>query len=213
MTVKVFWDDPYATTHETQVTAVTGSQVQLASTILFAFSGGQESDQGTIGGFAVMDARKNGRSIDYRLPPDHNLEIGQSVLVEIDWARRYRLMRLHFAAELVLELVYRELEGVDKIGAHIAAHKARLDFRWPENITPLLAGLSRQANAIIASDRTIQTGFDDIEQERRYWEIEGFSKVSCGGTHVHTTREVGPIRLKRNNIGNGKERIEIVLLE
>ncbi len=47
--------------------------------------------------------------------------------------------------------------------------------------------------------------------EMRYWEIEGFSRVSCGGTQVRSTGEIGSIRPKRNNIGKGKERIEIYL--
>ena len=62
--------------------------------------------------------------------------------VEIDWARRYRLMRLHFAAELVLELVYKTLGDIDKVGAHIAVDKARIDFAWPHNIAPLLPALA-----------------------------------------------------------------------
>jgi alanyl-tRNA synthetase len=36
----------------------------------------------------------------------------------IDGERRYRLMRLHFAAELVLELACPELGLAEKIGAH-----------------------------------------------------------------------------------------------
>lgn len=44
------------------------------------------------------------------------------------------------------------------------------------------------------------------------WEIEGFSKVPCGGTHVKSTAEVGFVTLKRINIGGGKERIEIRLV-
>ncbi|BBI49265.1 hypothetical protein HORIV_16860 [Vreelandella olivaria] len=75
----------------------------------------------------------------------------------------------------------------------------------------MLQGFADEANRIIESGLTIQTGFDDSKNERRYWEIEGFSKVPCGGTHVRTTSEIGPIRLKRNNIGRGKERVEILL--
>jgi alanyl-tRNA synthetase len=37
--------------------------------------------------------------------------------------------------------------------------------------------------------------------------------VPCGGTHVRSTAEVGQIRLKRNNIGKGKERVDIFLGE
>jgi len=213
MTKKVFWSDPYSTSHDATVASVSGADVTLDSTIFFAFSGGQESDQGTIGGVPVLSAKKDGTNIIYTLRQEHGLSLGQKVTIEIDWARRYRLMRLHFAAELVLELFYEELEGVEKVGAHIARDKARIDFAWPQSIAPLLPKLADDANRIISSNLDIRTGFVDEANERRYWEIEGFSRVPCGGTHVRRTGEIGPIRLKRNNIGKGKERVEIFLSE
>jgi len=46
----------------------------------------------------------------------------------------------------------------------------------------------------------------------RYWEIEGFAKVDCGGTHIRKTGEIGDIILKRGkSLGSNKERIEIYL--
>jgi Ser-tRNA(Ala) deacylase AlaX len=213
MTEKAFWSDPYRTSHEAVVASVNGTDITLDSTIFFAFSGGQESDQGTIQGIPVISARKDGLDIVYTLPQEHSLAVGQKVVIEIDWARRYRLMRLHFAAELVLELFYKELEGVEKVGAHIAQNKARIDFAWPQSISPLLPKFTEDANRIIGSDLEIRTGFDDEANERRYWEIEGVSRVSCGGTHVRRTGEIGPISLKRDNIGKGKERVEIYLNE
>jgi Ser-tRNA(Ala) deacylase AlaX len=213
MTEKAFWSDPYATTHQTVVASVSGADITLDSTIFFAFSGGQESDRGTIGGVPVLEARKDGLGIVYTLPPDHGLVAGQPVAIEIDWARRHRLMRLHFAAEVVLELFYKALDGVDKVGAHIAQDKARIDFLWPQSIAPLLPGIAEEANRIIAADLEIRTGFEDAATERRYWEIAGFSRVPCGGTHVRRTGEIGPVRLKRNNIGRGKERVEIYLVD
>ena len=53
MTRKVFWEDPYLSSLETTVAAVAGTEVRLAETIFFAFSGGQERDHGTIGGYEV----------------------------------------------------------------------------------------------------------------------------------------------------------------
>lgn len=120
-------------------------------------------------------------------------------------------MRLHFAAELVLELFYKNLEGVNKVGAHIAQDKARIDFAWPESISPLLPMIESAANSIIAANMEIITAFDDEPNERRYWEVSGFSRVPCGGTHVKRTGEIGPIKLKRNNKGRGNERVEIYL--
>lgn len=141
MTQKVFWQNPYQTDHDTFVASVDGTQITLESTIFFAFSGGQESDYGTIGGYPVISAVKKGSEIIYTLPDDHQLGLGQSVRIEIDWERRYRLMRLHFAAELVLELFYKAVPGIKKVGAHIAQNKARIDFEWPESISPMLQGL------------------------------------------------------------------------
>lgn len=211
MTEKVFWKDPYQTTLETTIAMVKGTDVTVQATILYAFAGGQESDGGTIAGHPVLDARRNGLEIVYTLPEGHGLMPGQAVSMQIDWARRYRLMRLHFAAELALELFCRALTGVEKLGAHIAAEKARIDFAWPSSISPLLTTIAAEANRIIAADLEITCGFIDEATERRYWEIAGFSRVPCGGTHVKRTAEVGPIRLKRNNIGHGKERVEIFL--
>lgn len=210
-TRKIFWEDPYRTTLVTTIAAVDGAQVWLASTIFYAFSGGQESDRGTIGGFPVLAATCQGAEVAYTLPPGHTLEVGQSVVVDIDWPRRYRLMRLHFAAELVLELVCRRLPGIEKIGAHIAEERARIDFAHPASLVPILPGIAGEANAIVTADRPIRTGFDDPASGRRYWEIDGFSRVPCGGTHVRSTAEVGPLELRRRNVGKGKERIEITV--
>lgn len=211
MTRKNFWSDPYQTALEATVTTVSGSSITLSETIFFAFSGGQESDMGSIAGQKVISAQKNGLDIVYTLPDNHGLVVGQAALVEIDWDRRYRLMRLHFAAELVLELFYKNLVGVNKVGAHIAQDKARIDFAWPESISPLLPQIEAAANSIISANMQIKTGFDDEPNERRYWEIDGFSRIPCGGTHVRKTGEVGPIKLKRNNRGRGNERVEIYL--
>jgi alanyl-tRNA synthetase len=212
MTKKVFWQDPYLTHLDTSITSVNGSSITVAETIFYAFAGGQESDAGNIGMYPVREARKNGLEIVYTLDEGHGFQPADPVTMTIDWERRYRLMKLHFAAELVLELTYRSLKNVEKIGAHIAQDKSRIDFAWNEPITPLLPSLQEQANILIAADHPITSAFSDEANQRRYWEIDGFARVACGGTHLRRTGEIGAIRLKRNNIGKGKERIEIYLI-
>lgn len=208
---KVFWDDPYLAELSARVTVVENGTVTLDRTIFYAASGGQESDEGTIGGFTVVDAEKRGLEIYYTLQCPHGLTAGAEVEVRIDWARRYRLMRLHFAAEIVLELVYRLCGNPRKIGAHIARDKARLDFAWEGRISDAFPALMEESGKIIGADLPIVSAYSDRAEEKRYWEIDGFARVSCGGTHLRRTGEVGPIRLKRDNIGRGKERIEIHL--
>ena len=58
MTRKVFWEDPYLAGIEARVTRVAGDEVTVDRTIFYALSGGQESDRGTIGGLAVLEARR-----------------------------------------------------------------------------------------------------------------------------------------------------------
>ena len=209
---KVFWDNPYQRQLTTKVASVVKNRVSLEETIVFSFSGGQESDKGSINGKPILDSFIEGNFIYYILEEDHGFSPGDIVLLEIDWPRRYRLMRLHFAAELILEIVTRKLE-LEKIGAHIGETKARIDFIYDRNISSMFEEILAEYNDIIRQDKIIKTGFSDINAQRRYWEIEDFSKVPCGGTHVKSTAEVGFVTLKRKNIGNSKERIEISLVE
>lgn len=209
MTRKIFWQDPYLTELETCVASVNGNQITVNETIFYAFSGGQESDHGTISGFSVLGARKDGKEIFYTLEPSHCMQVGDPVKITIDWKRRYQLMRLHFAAEIVLELVCQRFPDVVKVGAHIAQDKSRIDFEWSQNISPFIPALQEAAQQIIDSDQAIISAFSDEVMERRYWKIQEFSQVPCGGTHLKRTGEVGTIRLKRVNPGKGKERIEI----
>ena len=212
MTAKLFWADPYATQCDATIVASGEDSVELDQTIFFAECGGQESDHGSIADLLVRSAtlHDDGRIV-YTLDPGHGLSPGQPVKVQIDWARRYALMRLHFAAEIVLELAVRRFPGVERIGAHIAPDKARIDFVWPESVAPALPEIADAANAIVAADRPILSAFEPGMEtaERRYWEIAGFARVPCGGTHLKRSGEIGTIALKRRNPGKGKERIEI----
>ncbi len=209
--VKVFWENPYLTELEANVTSVNGNVVTLDQTIFYAFSGGQQSDSGTIEGLTVLDAKKENFEIYYTLPKGHGLKVGDRVKQNIDWEKRYKLMKLHFAAELVLECVYQNYGHPEKVGANITEDKARVDFSWMGNISSIFPELLPQVQELINRDITIVSAFADVSQESRYWEIEGFAKVPCGGTHLKRTGEIGAIKLKRNNIGGGKECIEILL--
>lgn len=211
MTKKGFWKNPYQTSIDTQVTSTNGPKVTVEETIFFAFSGGQESDTGTIAEYPVIEAEKVGKKIEYTLPENHELKEGDRVTIKIDWKRRYNLMRLHFAAELTLELMYEKLKGAEKIGAHISENKARIDFMWGKGISSLLPEVNSDIESIVQKNLEIDSDFSDEANERRYWEVVGIAKVPCGGTHLKKTGEVGKVKLKRKNIGKGKERVEIYL--
>src|SRR3989338_2308667 len=104
-TQKLFWRDPYQTESTATVTEVNGNKVKLNQTIFFAFSGGQESDEGTIGGIKVIEAVKQGDKeniidIEYTLEREPDFKVGDGVNVIIDGERRKKLMRLHSATHI-----------------------------------------------------------------------------------------------------------------
>lgn len=209
---KIFWENPYQHTLTTNVTAINGSIVLCAETIAYSFSGGQESDKAFINEMPILNSKIEGNLIYYTLPDNHHLNVGDQVVMTIDWARRLRLMRLHFAAELILEIVTQKYR-LEKVGAHIAEHKARIDFKSDSTISIHFPEILQQYNAIIDANYPIEKGYSDSENQRRYWKIATLAQIPCGGTHVNSTQEVGYVSLKREKPGKSIERIEIRLVE
>lgn len=213
MTRKLFWSDPYRTSLDTNVEWVGECDLRVSETIFFASSGGQESDHGSIAGSPVLRARLEGADIVYTMATGGRFGVGDRVRMAIDWERRYRLMRLHLAAEIALELLLQNLPGIHKAGAHISPRKARIDFIWEQNIAVEFGWLSERFESLVQADHKVDTGYSDAANARRYWEITGFARVPCGGTHVHRTGELGQIGLRRKNPGKGRERVELFLVE
>jgi alanyl-tRNA synthetase len=86
-----------------------------------------------------------------------------------------------------------------------------VDFFWQGNISQTFGLLQVEIQKLLNRNLLIKSALSDPENEIRYWEIDNFARVPCGGTHIKRTGEVGELLLKRNNIGKGKERIEIYL--
>lgn len=226
---KTFWIDPYLSKLETKIKTLQGNEVVLEETIGYSESGGQESDKITLNGIPVTASRMDKTFpfyIYYTLPEGHGLSIEDRVTMEIDWFRRNRLMRLHFACELVLVLMNRlfnktrdgiELKPSDidtvikKRGAHMSETGARVDFECSTPISEYFPTLMEEYNKIIEADLPIEKGYLNEEKEIRYWRLPNIATVPCGGTHVRSTREVGAITLKRDRANKGVERIRITL--
>ncbi|WP_346778797.1 alanine-tRNA synthetase second additional domain-containing protein [Burkholderia sp. Ac-20344] len=60
---------------------------------------------------------------------------------------------------------------------------------------------------------TLDTVVSHVDAQRRFWTVDGFATMACGGTHPASTGEIGMLTLKRRNTGKGKERIEVRLAE
>jgi alanyl-tRNA synthetase len=58
MTNKIFWENPYLTKLNTVIKTVDQDRITVQETIFYAFSGGQESDHGTIADYPVLRAEK-----------------------------------------------------------------------------------------------------------------------------------------------------------
>ncbi len=226
---KVFWDNPYQRTLRATVIQSIGNELLFDKTIAYSFSGGQESDKATVNDIPILNSRMDDFDIRYTLPDNHGFSVGDSVLMKIDWTRRNKLMRYHFACESILVLVNRYFgkkpDGVElrpeeidvigplKKGAHMSADSARVDFEFPTNISEHLPAIQALYDKIIGGDMPIEKGYLNEAEQIRFWRIPGLAMVPCGGTHVQSTREVGKVTLKREKSSKGVERIRIKLVD
>ncbi|MDD2655942.1 MAG: alanyl-tRNA editing protein [Candidatus ainarchaeum sp.] len=208
---KLFWEDPYLKECAAMVESINGNEVKLSQSVFFAFSGGQESDSGTIGGIPVKEARKEADGgITYVMENPPTFSVGDEVRVTIDWEKRYKIMKLHTAAHIVW-FIFERKTGVKKlIGSNVTNEKSRIDYEFPESVSSILPELEGEVNELIAKGAEIKTYADAENPGRRWWEL-GEWKCPCGGTHLKDLKEIGALKLKRKNLGKGKERIEITL--
>ena len=214
-TTKLFWNDPYLTQCSAVITTINGNKVKVNQTIFYALSGGQHSDEGTIGNIKVLDAVKLGDKeniidIEYTLEQEPSFKVGDTVTIKINPERRAKLQRLHSAIHIVYYFVEQLLGKVTTVGSDVSPDKAKIEIAYDQPITSSLPEIEQKTNQFLTQDHPIITKFDEMKPELRWW-ICGEWKMPCGGTHVRSTAEIGQIRLKRENKGKGKERIDIYL--
>ena len=217
MTQKLFWKDPYQTVCEATITEINGKKVKLNQTIFYAFSGGQESDEGTIAGIKVITATKQGDKesiidIEYELEQEPSFSVGDAVEVQINEERRKKLMKLHSAAHIVYYFVIEKLGPLKVVGSNITSEKARMDFLYEKPISELLLEIEVKVNHFLQEKHEILRKQDEKNHDLWWW-MCGSWKMPCGGTHVKNTKEIGRLQLKRRNLGAGKERIEMLLAD
>ena len=127
----LFRDNAYLKTASARVLAVHERGIELDRTIFYPLGGGQLGDTGVLlrasgERILIADTRK-GDAIDSVLhvpvPTMPQPELGETLTLEIDWARRYSLMRLHTALHVMSCVVVAPVTG-----GNISPEKARLDF-------------------------------------------------------------------------------------
>jgi misacylated tRNA(Ala) deacylase len=222
----LFRDDAYLTHCEATITAIDDQGIRLDQTVFYPLGGGQAGDAGALTladgtRIEIADTRK--AKFEGATPDDAvhvpapgqdalvaQLQAGARVHAEIDWARRYRHMRLHTASHLMCAVLPYPVDGCS-----ITADYARLDFATVEPIerefvearlAQLIGGAHHVATEWITDEDMAQrpelvrtmsakppTGLGRV----RLLRIDSVDLQPCGGTHVRNTGEIGALRVAK----------------
>ncbi len=238
MTELLFLDDMRCASMEARVLASGPDGVVLDRTIFYARSGGQPGDVGVLrwdgGEMAIADTIKGDGGVILHVPTAGVAvpPAGTAVIGEIDWARRHRLMRAHTSLHLLCAV----LPGAAVTGGSIGLDRSRLDFDLPD--PPAKEAIEAALNALIAADHQVGTEWVDeavldanpaLVRTLSVKPPRGSGRVRlvrigdaeppvdlqpCGGTHVASTAEIGPVRVvKIENKGRQNRRITLAAEE
>ncbi len=234
MTDRLFLSDPRLSAMQARVLASVPAGVVLDRTVFYARSGGQPGDVGLLrwagGEGRVTDTVKGeGEAILHVLAPESPLPpVGADVAGEIDWHRRHRLMRAHTSLHLLSAL----LREAGVTGGAVGLERSRLDFDLPS--PPDKEAIEAELNAMITAGHPVSDEWIDeatldaspglvrtlsVKPPRGAGRIRlvrigaGDPPIDlqpCGGTHVASTAEIGPVRVvKIESKGRQNRRIII----
>jgi misacylated tRNA(Ala) deacylase len=243
MTDVVPYRDAYTRSIEARVVAVDVSGtplVVLDRTAFYPGGGGQPSDRGLLlrsadgRSWVVRAARRSGGEVFHELDPEGDPpSVGDIVVADLDWARRYSLMRTHTALHALCGVVWRDY-GAQVTGGNMEPGSGRMDFEFERMGRELVGEIEAKVNAELAIARDVRVAVLPREEafaipdlirtkvnllppgieEVRTIEIVGLDLQADGGTHVANTREVGGIRVTGyESKGRINKRIRIELVE
>jgi len=221
----LFREDPYLRACEATIVSVHEGAVELDRTVFYPLGGGQAGDTGRLGDWRVIDTRKGADTVLHILEPGATPQPGMKVAIEIDWERRYRLMRYHTALHLLGSVVKAAVTG-----GRINDDKAHLDFDIEmeklvkDTIEARLneltsTSIDTQARWIADAEldarpdlvRTMSVAPPRGEGRVRLLEIPGVELQACGGTHVKNTAEIGKLSVARiRSEGKRNKRVTLV---
>jgi misacylated tRNA(Ala) deacylase len=219
MTELLFRDDAYARSCEAGILGVDARGIRLDRTVFYPLGGGQPGDIGhlVLASGAVVDivdtVKGGGPDEVIHVPAPGALlpEIGERAVAEIDWPRRHRLMRMHTCLHLLCSVVPGAVTG-----GQVGDGRGRLDFDVPGSSLDKET-IARHLNELVAASHPVAPRFmEDAElavrpelvrtmsvkpptgQGRvRLIDIAGVDLQPCGGTHVMTTAEIGPVTVTK----------------
>jgi misacylated tRNA(Ala) deacylase len=228
----LYQTDAYLKEVEARVLSLNGSDVCLDATVFYPGGGGQPHDLGRITGDAgtrqVVKVWREGYSIWHRVEGDPPV-VGAVVRGELDWVRRYALMRTHTAFHILCGVVWRDY-GAKVTGGNMEPLAGRMDFEFEALHVELIREIEEKVNLEAAAARPIRVSFLTREEADRHpdlirtkvnllpadittvrvVEIEGLDVQADGGTHVASTQEVGRILVVgHKSKGKINKRIEL----
>jgi misacylated tRNA(Ala) deacylase len=237
MTDEIFREDAYLRSCEAVVTAAGPSGIELDCTVFYPMGGGQPGDIGTLRRtsgetVSIVDTRKGAApgQILHVLAPDAPVPaVGERVVVELDWTRRHRHMRMHTCLHLLCAVVP---AGVT--GGQVGDARSRLDFDVGELVLDK-AAIETKLNELIAANhpanprwisdeelaatpdlvRTMSVKPPTGQGKVRLLDIgPGVDLQPCGGTHVKATGEIGRVVVEKiENKGKRNRRVVVALAE
>ncbi|MCL4552333.1 MAG: alanyl-tRNA editing protein, partial [Candidatus Marsarchaeota archaeon] len=183
--------------------------------------------------YRIVDVKKNGDEVLHYAEGQVDAKPGDAAHGQIDWDRRYALMRHHTAIHLLDGVVERNYKNGTITGGSIFPEKARIDFEMDGLNRELLQKILDDTNAIAQEGHRVfarqltkeealaipnlartEPGREMMKamESVRVVEIEGVDMQMDGGLHVADTKEIGKMTLsKYENKGKHSKRAEIVL--
>jgi misacylated tRNA(Ala) deacylase len=230
MTEVLFRDDAYARSCVARVVSADGRGIRLDRTVFYPTGGGQPGDSGVLrlatgGTIAIADTVKgDGPDEVIHIPASGSILplLGTEITAEIDWERRHRLMRMHTCLHLLCAVVPGAVTG-----GQVADGRGRLDFDVPGSSLDREAISARLNQMIVAAHPVAPRWISDEELAAqpelvrtmsvkpptgsgrvRLVEIAGTDLQPCGGTHIASTAEIGPVIVtKIENKGRQNRRV------
>jgi misacylated tRNA(Ala) deacylase len=222
----VVWSDP----------ADPEAGIVLDRSAFYPGGGGQPPDHGVLLWQGVqtriVDTRKGDDLYLLPAPGDPVPPAGTAVRGALDDDRRTKLMRTHSGLHVLCGAVWRDF-GAQVTGGNMEPGEARMDFNLPDIPPGFKQSLEDAVNAEIMADRRIDVrwlprgealAIADLVRtmgrqppdtpNMRIVDIVGLDVQADGGTHVASTRQVGPIQIvKVDNKGRQNRRVRIRLAE
>ncbi|OBH13546.1 alanine--tRNA ligase [Mycobacterium sp. E1747] len=213
-------------------------ELVLDRTPLYAESGGQIADEGTISGTgasesaraAVTDVQKIAKTLwVHRVNVESGEFVeGDTVVAAVDPEWRRGATQGHSGTHMV-HAALRQVLGPNAVQAGSLNRPGylRFDFNWQGPLSDeQRTQLEEVTNQAVQADFEVHTFTEQLEKakamgamamfgeaypdEVRVVEIGGpFSLELCGGTHVHNSAQIGPVTiLGESSVGSGVRRVE-----